>query len=63
MLGNNISKNNISDCLGCKLSKHTAFPFNESISLSSAPFDLIHSDIRGPYPSLGKVDPCKMNDP
>lgn len=36
------------DCIGCKLSKHTALPFNVSSYATTAPFDLIHSDIWGP---------------
>lgn len=36
------------DCIGCKISKHTALPFNVSSSATAAPFDLIHSDIWGP---------------
>jgi hypothetical protein len=35
----------ISDCSGCKLAKFSALPFNRSISVSSSPFDLIHSDV------------------
>ena len=38
----------ISDCSGCKLAKFFALPFNQSISVSSSPFDLIHSDVWGP---------------
>jgi hypothetical protein len=32
---------------GCKLTKFSALPFNQSISVSSFPFDLIHSDVWG----------------
>ncbi|XP_010270824.1 PREDICTED: uncharacterized protein LOC104607033 [Nelumbo nucifera] len=38
------------DCVFCPLSKHHALPFNTSDYVSSAPFDLIHSDIWGPSP-------------
>jgi hypothetical protein len=38
----------ISDCSGCKLAKFFALPFNQSISVSSSPFHLVHSDIWGP---------------
>ena len=33
------------DYVSCQLSKHHALPFSNSNSVSSAPFDLIHSDI------------------
>jgi hypothetical protein len=32
-------------CSGCKLAKFSDLPFNRSISVSSSPFDLIHSDV------------------
>jgi hypothetical protein len=32
-------------CSGCKLMKIFTLPFDQSISVSSFPFDLIHSDI------------------
>ena len=35
------------DCTSCHFSKQTKFPFNNSDSFSSAPFDLIHFDIWG----------------
>jgi hypothetical protein len=40
------------DCVSCQLEKQTHFSFNKSASLSSAPFDLVHSDIWGPAPLL-----------
>ncbi|KAK2973102.1 hypothetical protein RJ640_009754 [Escallonia rubra] len=45
-------KNEQINCLPCQLAKQTALPFNQSSSLASAPFDLIHSDIWGPSPNL-----------
>lgn len=39
------------DCVSCQLAKHHALPFNNNDSISSAPFDLIHSDIWGPSPN------------
>jgi len=46
----NLKTYDISDCSGCKLAKFSALPFNRSISVSSSPFDLIHSDVWGPSP-------------
>jgi len=37
-------------CSGCNLAKFSALPFNQSISVSSSPFDLIHSNVWGPSP-------------
>jgi len=50
----NLKTCDISDCSGCKLAKFSALPFNRSISVSSSPFDLIHSDIWGPSPVATK---------
>jgi len=44
----NLKTCDISDCSGCKLAKFSALPFNQSISVSFSPFDLIHSNIWGP---------------
>jgi len=44
----NLKTYDISDCSGSKLAKFSALPFNQSISVSSLPFDLIHSDVWGP---------------
>ena len=38
------------DCTSCHFGKRTKLLFNNSDSFSSAPFDLIHSDIWGPAP-------------
>jgi len=44
----NLKTCDISDCSGCKLAKFSVLRFNRSISVSSSPFDLIHSDVWGP---------------
>ena len=41
-------------CSGCKLAKILALPFNQSIYVSSSPFDLIHSNVWGPSPIATK---------
>ena len=38
----------ISDCVGCKLGKFSAIPFNKSNYVTSAPFELVHSNVWGP---------------
>uniref|UniRef100_A0A2N9FZE8 Integrase catalytic domain-containing protein n=1 Tax=Fagus sylvatica TaxID=28930 RepID=A0A2N9FZE8_FAGSY len=38
------------DCMPCQLGKQPALPFNNSESITSATFDLIHSDVWGPSP-------------
>jgi len=50
----NLKTCDISDCSGYKLAKFSALPFNRSISVSSLPFDLIHSDVWGPSPVATK---------
>jgi len=50
----NLKTCDISYCSGCKLVKFSALPFNRSISVSSSPFDLIHSDVWGPSPVATK---------
>jgi len=41
----NLQMYGVSDCSRCKLTKFSALPFNRSISVSSSPFNLIHSDV------------------
>jgi hypothetical protein len=50
----NLKTCDISDCSGCKLAKFSALPFNQSIYVSSSPFDLIHSDVWGTSPVATK---------
>jgi hypothetical protein len=38
------------DCMPCQLGKQPALPFNNSESIVSVTFDLIHSDVWGPFP-------------
>ena len=45
-----LQTHDVSDCSGCKLAKFSTLPFNQSVSVSSSPFDLIHSDVWGPSP-------------
>jgi len=40
-----VSFSPLSLCLGCKLAKHSALPFNKSISQTTSPSQLVHSDI------------------
>jgi hypothetical protein len=40
------------DCMSCQLGKQPALPFNNSESIASATFDLLHSDVWGPSPVL-----------
>ncbi|XP_062100793.1 uncharacterized protein LOC133806717 [Humulus lupulus] len=49
-----LQTHDISDYCGCKLAKFSALPFYKSVSVSLAPFDLIHSDVWGPSPVLTK---------
>ena len=49
-----LHNHDISDCSGCKLAKFSALPFNISVSFSSAPFDIIYSDVWGPSPVSSK---------
>ena len=50
-----VSSSPLSPYIGCRLAKHHALPFSLSESLSSAPFNLVHSNIWDPvpFPSLG----------
>jgi len=41
----NLKTCDISYCSGCKLANFSVLPFNQSIYVSSSPFDLIHSDV------------------
>ena len=41
----NLKTCDISNCSGCKLAKFSTLPVNQSIYVSSSPFDLIYSDV------------------
>ncbi|GJU95664.1 retrovirus-related pol polyprotein from transposon TNT 1-94 [Tanacetum coccineum] len=43
-----LDAHDIFDCSGYKLAKFLALPFSNSISSSTSPFDLVHSDVWGP---------------
>nr|GEV04679.1 uncharacterized mitochondrial protein AtMg00810-like [Tanacetum cinerariifolium] len=45
-----LDAHDISDCSGCKLAKFSAQPFINSISSSTAPSELVHSDVWGLAP-------------
>jgi hypothetical protein len=47
-----ISSSNLFDCMPCQLGKQLALPFNNSESIASTIFYLIHSDVWGPSPIL-----------
>nr|GEV58535.1 Gag-Pol polyprotein [Tanacetum cinerariifolium] len=40
----------IFNCSGCKLAKFSSLSFQNSVSSSNAPFDLVHFDVWGPSP-------------
>ena len=44
-----MSKDNF-DCTSCQLGKQLALPFNNSESISNSIFELIHSNVWGPFP-------------
>lgn len=44
----------ISDCCSYKLAKFSALPFSQSVSISYAPFDLVHYDVWGRSPLITK---------
>lgn len=50
------SSNSLFDCMACQLGKQLAFPFNKSDSYALTPFDIVHSDVRGPslVPTMGR---------
>ena len=45
-----LQTHDVSDCSRCKLTKFSALPFNQSVSISSSPFDMIHYNVWGPSP-------------
>lgn len=40
-----VTIDDFSHCVGCKLAKRNALPFNNSVSITNGPLNLIHSDI------------------
>ena len=46
------------DCMPCQFGKQTALPFNNNVSHALSPFDLIHSDVWGPFPITTQGGSC-----
>ena len=57
-----VSLSPLSTCKGCRLAKHLALPFSSSEYISSASFDLVHSDVWGFAPSSLNGIICFIDD-
>jgi hypothetical protein len=49
-----VSGNTSLPCKGCRLDKRIQLPYSASQTVYTRPFDLIHSDVRGPSPLILK---------
>ena len=43
------TSNSLFDCMACQVGKQLAFPFNKSDSYALTPFDIVHSNVWGPF--------------
>ncbi|GKA48930.1 hypothetical protein Tco_0741888 [Tanacetum coccineum] len=57
-----LDAHDISNCSGCKLEKFLALPFSNTISYYTVPFDIVHSDVRGPSPASTKGGSKNIDD-